>query len=314
MIERMAMPGAGKNVVITGAAGAIGREVVSSIRDMGHKPIGLGHGISAEFCQEYGWINGEVNGENLSQIGTHHGTIHGIIHLAGGSSVGPSLVSPVEDFNRTVTTAVRLLDWVRQFSIETSIVFASSAAVYGDGYQDLIQESSALNPKSPYGAHKAMMEAAAKTFASSFGVRSTIVRLFSVYGPGLRKQLIWEICSKLLQGQRNIKLGGSGDERRDWLHISDAARFLTYGLDLASTDAPILNGCTGEGLTIYETVKQLLLGQDLDIPISFSGDARPGDPRSLVGDPSLGISLGFHALVRPRAGLTAFARSVVGFQ
>lgn len=102
-------------IVVTGAGGSIGREVVGAIAAQGWRAVGVGHGAAADLPLA-GWINGEVTSENLNVLVADHGRPDGVIHLAGGSSVGPSLAAPVEDFTRTVDTAVRLLEWIRQAS------------------------------------------------------------------------------------------------------------------------------------------------------------------------------------------------------
>ena len=84
-----------------------------------------------------------------------------------------------------------------------------------------------LAPMSPYGQHKLMMEQLCRSYAMIFGLRSTVARLFSVYGPHLRKQLLWDICSRLERNGRTLVLGGTGAEIRDWTDVRDVARLLT---------------------------------------------------------------------------------------
>ena len=79
---------------------------------------------------------------------------------------------------------------------------------------------------SPYGQHKLMMEQMCRSYAVTFGIRSTVARLFSVYGPYLRKQLLWDLCSRLRSGEQTLVLGGTGAEMRDWTDVRDVARFL----------------------------------------------------------------------------------------
>lgn len=100
-----------------------------------------------------------------------------------------SFANPLENFSRTVSTSARLLDWLRVAAPEARVVAASNAAVYGAQYDGPIEEDFATHPFSPYGHHKLMMEQLCREYADTFRLRCTIVRLFSVYGPWLRKQL-----------------------------------------------------------------------------------------------------------------------------
>src|SRR4030095_13057401 len=77
------------------------------------------------------------------------------------------------------------------------LIYPSSAAVYGVVKQAPIGESSPIAPVSPYGLHKAMAEELCSTQSKHFGLRCAIVRFFSVYGPGSRKQLLWDLAQKI---------------------------------------------------------------------------------------------------------------------
>ena len=79
-------------------------------------------------------------------------------------------------------------------------------------------------PVSPYGQHRLMMEQVRRSYAVTFGLRSTVARLFSVYGSHLRKQLLWDMCSRLHRGERTLVMGGTGAEVRDWIDVRDVAR------------------------------------------------------------------------------------------
>jgi UDP-glucose 4-epimerase len=276
-------------IFVTGARGAIGRHVVTLARARGDTVAGVGHGAWSGdngLPQINYWINGGINADNLTRLVRDAGPPDAIIHLAGGSLVGTSMSSPAEDFRRTVTASQRLLEWQRTDAAQARLVIASSAAVYGDGHTGRIAETAHIAPTSPYGTHKAMVEMLARSYARQFGIRATIVRLFSVYGPGLRKQLIWDIASRLAVGEPHLTLGGSGKECRDFVYIVDAAAMLLDAAELADTTAPIFNGCGGEGVEI-SSLADLIGGHFARATFDFSGRVRLGDPRSLVGEASV---------------------------
>ena len=140
---------------------------------------------------------------------------------------------------------------------------------------------------SPYGQHKLMMEQLCRSYAITFGLRSTVARLFSVYGPNLRKQLLWDLCSRLHSGEQTLVLGGTGAEIRDWTDVRDVARFLVKINDWPqSKPFEIINGGSGVGTSVAEIAESLTKNWGGDIAVEFSGVVRAGDPFSLVADPA----------------------------
>ena len=161
---------------------------------------------------------------------------------------------------------------------------ASSAAVYGANHSEPIAESAFCEPFSPYGFHKRMAELALESYARNFGVRVGVVRLFSVYGPELRKQLLWDLCNRLAAGVSELTLGGEGTELRDWLHVEDAARVLLLALNNASEECFIVNGGTGLATSVREIAEGLCESWGDQVPVCFTGVSRSGDPKFLVAD------------------------------
>lgn len=284
-------------ILVTGARGAIGQHVVATARARGHRVVGLGHGAwtsDSALPEIDGWIGGGVDADNLAILARKEGTPDAVIHLAGGALVGPSIVHPGEDFRRTVEGTQRLLEWLRLAAPPARLVMASSAAVYGSGHTHPIPESAPFAPASPYGTHKAMAEMIVGSYARQFGQAASVVRLFSVYGPGLRKQLIWDLGSRLARGERALTLGGSGEETRDFLHITDAAEMLVDAIALADAAMPVFNGCTGRAIRISDLVK-LVTAAVPKATFVFSGESRAGDPHALVGDASRARAAGLKA-------------------
>jgi UDP-glucose 4-epimerase len=297
-------------VIVTGAHGAIGQHVVRQLAQEGARVLGLGHGAHDPSIETVDWISGAIDAANLTALATKWGAPDAVIHLAGGAAVGPSLVAPAEDFDRTTATGVRLLEWTRVFAPAAALVFASSAAVYGATHKGLIPETAPRTPCSPYGFHKAMLEMAAESWGASFGLKVSIVRLFSVYGPLLRKQLVFEQASKLLRGEQSLLLGGTGQETRDWLYIGDAARYLIDAIALADASAPVFNGGAGIRTTIADTVRKLVDAAKKNAEVGFSGVTRRGDPEHLVGDVGKAQRAGLTPRISLEAGLLETVRWV----
>ncbi len=285
-----------QSIWITGAHGFIGRNLSLLLTRLGYKVFGLGHGSwSVLEASEFGvskWIDGSLIAENLDLLLNLSDIPDKIFHLAGGSSVGLSLEKPNEDYYRTVVGTENLLGWVKLNAPSCKLVAISSAAVYGDCYKHPISERAVCEPCSPYGQHKLIMERLCQSYAKTFGLNIVIARLFSVYGKYLQKQLLWDLCSKLLLDNVPITLGGSGNETRDWTDIRDIVLALVALSDLASNDAPIINVGTGQGVSVRDVAELVLSSWPSNAEIFFNKKTRIGDPHNLVGDCRLLNSLG----------------------
>jgi UDP-glucose 4-epimerase len=219
----------------------------------------------------------------LETLQQNAGTPSAIIHCAGGGSVSFSIDEPMADFERTVVTTAHVLEYVRTAAPSCRVVYPSSASVYGAVEKLPIREDCHAAPISQYGVHKLMVEQMIVSYARQFGTSAAIVRFFSVYGCGLRKQLLWDACRKFANG--DCVFMGTGDEVRDWLHVEDAAALLLAAVDHASVKCPTVNGGSGEGLTVREVLTHL--GRSLlqrDATPEFCGIRRTGDPNRFVAD------------------------------
>jgi len=293
---------------ITGGKGFIGRHLAKSFSEKGNIVFGIGHGSwLANDAKEWGfsgWFDGEIDASNLSKLMQISGAPRIVYHLAGGSSVGSSFQKPYEDFSRTVESSARLFEWLRLNAPEVRVVSVSSAAIYGAGHAGLITEDTVISPYSPYGIHKSMMESLCHSYASNFGLRVAVVRLFSVYGVGLEKQLIWDLCNKLAQtGTEPVMLGGSGNELRDWLHVYDAVALLWLAGTMCDESCVTINGGTGIATSIREIAETVSNAWGGTSNIEFSGVVRKGDPHSLVANCDLVSQLGFKPKVMLSEGI-----------
>ena len=277
-----------KQYWVTGADGFIGRHLSQYLVSQGHQVCALGfrHNSPASNDPDWAdWAEGEVNGTLLDALATRHAAPDAIFHLAGGGSVGASFADPWGDYCRTVGSTGAILDWVRLNAPQTRLLQVSSAAVYGGGHHGPISESVPLDPYSPYGAHKLAAEVLCQSAVKNFGVDALIVRPFSIFGTGLRKQLLWDVACKLRHQPEALELGGTGDEMRDWLPVGDLVGILVSLADKELPSGTIYNAGTGVAISVSQIVRWLACAFGAaDIDLKFSGAARAGDPENLIAD------------------------------
>jgi UDP-glucose 4-epimerase len=194
-----------------------------------------------------------------------------------------SIHDPIADFERTVVTTAHVLEYVRTSAPSCRVVYPSSVSVYGTVEELPIREDCQAAPISQYGVHKLMAEQMVASYSRQFGTSAAIVRLFSVYGCGLRKQLLWDACCKFAKHDHVFM--GTGDEVRDWLHVEDAAELLCAAVEHASPECPTVNGGSGVGTTVRDVLVHL--GKCLPTAgwtPTFSGVQRAGDPSRFVAN------------------------------
>jgi len=290
--------------LVAGANGAIGRHVVAELGLRGWTVGGLGHGPSLwEAGRIDAWRAGEIDYAALDGLACALGVPDLILNLAGGASVGASVADPVGDLARTLPACTTLLTWGASRAPGAKQVHASSAAVYGNRHVAAIAETEPVQPLSPYGFHKSVQEQTVRFWAAQAGLSATLVRLFSVYGPGLRKQLVHDLLVRLKSRPDRIVLSGSGEACRDWIWIEDAARLLVDAADWADPSVPVFNGCTGRATTVRDMARTLVRAGGSATEINFDGQSRPGDPHHLVGSAVRLARAGFVARVTLESGL-----------
>jgi UDP-glucose 4-epimerase len=305
-------PPRGNDVVfVTGAAGFIGRHVVSGFKRSGWRVAGFGRSEppqdGLDLAQADLWCGGQQHAKALIQAGRQLGPPAALVQAVGSPSVGASFTDPAADFVSTVGTLKASLDFIRAQAPGARLVLLSSAAVYGRASQGLIDEYTPIDPISPYGLHKLMAEGLAQGWAELFGLDVAVLRLFSIYGPGLRKQLLWDVARRLSEDPSRLELSGTGEELRDFLYVDDAVRLIGVAATYPKNGRPLLlNGGAGEGTSVRTAVERLAAALRVRPMLAFNGEVRPGDPASLVADISAARRMGFEPLVGLGAGLTRY--------
>ena len=285
-----------KRILVTGARGFLGRYVALHFSKAGYQVTGVGHGnLDRHEMVEHGidfWHTADVT---LDALVTYAGEPDLIVHCAGSGSVGFSMTHPHQDYIRTVSSTAAVLEYIRLHSPKTVMVYPSSAAVYGLAESLPNNEQDTLKPVSPYGVHKMMAEILCQSYAKNFDLAVVMVRFFSIYGEGLKKQLLWDACSKVARGDGVFS--GSGAELRDWLHAEDAASLLAIASAFASNACPVVNGGSGTGISVKDVLEKLFIAYGMDLSCSFSGTVRSGDPTGYQADMAGAMAWGYQPQV-----------------
>jgi UDP-glucose 4-epimerase len=296
-----------KRALVTGAHGFIGRQVARSLGGSGARVVGVGHGTwSRDEWRRWGIEAWHASDVTLDALATFADDPDLIVLCAGSGSVGYSIAHPHQDFQRTVETTAAALEYARLHARSARMVLLSSVGVYGAASQHPLRENDPVAPASPYGLHKHFAESMCRFHARQYGLRIAIVRLFSVYGPGLRKQLLWDACTKATHG--DFTFGGTGEETRDWLHVLDAVALVEAAAAKASVDCPVVNGGCGVAPTVREVLTVLLAALGRGETPQFSGSTRAGDPAHYLADISAARSWGWAPTIAWPEGVREYAR------
>ena len=226
-----------------------------------------------------------------------------IFHLAGSASVPDSVEEARTDFERNALASFNLLEAVRAAAPRTAIVFASSAAVYGEGAATPLREEDATVPLAPYGASKLAAERYMDVYARVYGLRTASLRLFPVFGPRLRRQVVWDLMRKLHANPNEITLEGDGSQVRDFTYVGNAVAALLLVAERAPLGGEVYTAADGRPVTIRELAAMVAANMGASPRIAWTGVVRPGVSQTWTADTSRIARLGFHPPVDLERGL-----------
>ena len=233
------------------------------------------------------------------------------LNCSGAASVPDSLINPQRDFLLNTYNVFKILDAVRKYNSTCKVINISSAAVYGNPASLPIRESSPLAPISPYGQHKLMSETICKEFFDYYGVGTCSLRVFSAYGEGLKKQILWDL-SKKMQKQSVIKLFGDGSETRDFIYIRDIIRAIELIIENAAFRGESINVANGQEVRISHLVDIFRTLTQWEGEVNFSGQVREGDPKNWRADISVIKSYGYKPSVPFEEGADKYLTWIAG--
>lgn len=293
-------------IIITGAGGFIGSRLVRHCAAEADAIWALGprvESLKGHFPPSVTLLNRLLPRDQIDELLSHE-VPDAFIHCVGAPVVAYAQQNPFADFQNTVGTAAQVLEAIAKCSPSTHFVLVSSAAVYGEQSSTVLAEKMSPRPVSAYGYHKWLAEILADEFCAVYGIHTLVVRPFSAYGEGLCKQVLFDICRKLVSGQNQVVLKGTGEERRDFVHADDVVAAIRH---LVAVDASgVVNIGTGIGTTIRSVALDLAALISPGVELVFDEQRSPSDPLSLVADTRLAHELGVSHTVDMAMGVRRY--------
>lgn len=268
-------------LLVTGARGFVGFAIAHAAACRGWEVCGIGRAAQApeKWSGRYCWAD-VAHSDLTPLINKFKPDI--VFHGAGPASVGHSFATPVDDLRASVLTFASLLDAVRRSNQRPTVLFPSSAAVYGNPTHFPISETAATKPISPYGFHKLQCEMLADEYTDCFSLKVIVFRLFSLFGPRQKRLLVWELFQQFTSDKPFVQLQGTGEETRDYLNAGDAASAMieiaAQCIEANMNESKTFNVASGEETSVMALANTLgaILGSDKSV--------KPGKvPR--IGDP-----------------------------
>jgi UDP-glucose 4-epimerase len=296
--------------LVTGGCGFIGSHLCEALIANGHQVRvldDLSTGKLENMPAAADFIKGDVGEPGTVMRAMQD--VDGCFHLAAVASIERGHRDWLGTHRTNLTGAIAVFDAARAGGRQVPVVYASSAAVFGNNPNMPLTEEAATRPLSAYGADKLGCEQHAFVAARVHNVPTCGLRFFNVYGPrqdptSPYSGVISIFCDRL-RGGRSITIHGDGLQKRDFIFVEDVVRALIAAMARTSGEAPVYNICTGRATSLLQLTDVISVILNTSAKIEH-GPSRLGDVRESFGDPSRArAELGFEARTDLRVGLIA---------
>jgi len=293
--------------IIIGSMGFIGRHLHDHFKELGFDVWGADVILDKSNDDHFFLIDPDTS--DFSAI-FRDITYEICVNCSGSSNVPASFIKPSFDYCLNTFNVFKILDSIRQLQPSCKFLNLSSAAVYGSPTILPIEETAVPNPLSPYGVHKLQAEEICREFYSFYQIGTCSLRVFSVYGPGLKKQLFWDIYKKTREDSA-ITFFGTGNESRDYIYIKDLVKAIELVCMSSDFKADIINIANGEEIRIKDAVSTFFNLFSSKINYKFTGECRKGDPINWQAGIKKLKSLGYKPSVNLTDGLRQYYEWII---
>ena len=306
--------GQGRLALVTGGAGFIGSHLVEGLLGAGWR-VRVLDDFSSGFEENLAAVREqiELRHGDVRDPATLAGAVAGtdvIFHQAAVASVPRSVEEPFETHDVNLTGSVRLLESARRARVRR-VVFAASAAIYGEGGELPKHADMPPRPASPYALQKLAGESYCALFSCFHGLETVALRYFNVYGPrqnpGSAYASVIPLFVRACFKREPARIYGDGEQTRDFVYVGDVVRANLLAADAPDASGATLNVATGRGTSVNELLAALQEISGVDLPPQRlpqrAGDvlhslAAVGRARELLGfEASVSLSDGLRATV-----------------
>ena len=204
-----------------------------------------------------------------------------VFHLAAMIGVPESMEQPLDCIDINVNGTLMVLEEAARAGVK-KLIYASSAAVYGNTSELIRREDMCPDPDSIYAVTKLNGEQCCKIFSENKKLKTVSLRYFNVFGPRQDPESAYAaapavFCNKAIHGQK-IKIFGDGEQSRDFVYIDDVVKVNAFFME--NDLEGVYNVATGKTVTINDLVNKILFMTDSQSEVEHSAE-RPGDIRHL---------------------------------
>lgn len=278
-----------KNIIVTGGAGFIGSHVVDLLSiDENHKVIVVDSLLGSNFKEveknpsaEY--IYGDVSDFIQMQTIFEMYKPYKVVHLAANGNVPLSDTYSSVDFNSNTVGSYNIVNLCIRYEVE-KLVYASTAAVYGEPVYTPIDEKHQTRPISWYGNSKFYGENLCHMAYTTYGLNFTAFRIFNTFGPRQPRYVLFDLIKKLGLDSTKLEVLGTGEQIRDYAYVSDTAKYFVEALSNDTANGQVYNIAGGNPISIKELVKIITNVYQIDPVITYTGQSWKGDIMNLTAD------------------------------
>lgn len=299
------------SALVTGGAGFLGSHLVDKLIELGSEVTvidDLSFGRRRNVNKQARFVRLDITKFALLKKAIARARPAIIYHLAANATTKETAMGwsdPASDYRVNAVGTLNVLRAVADLGLNPRIIYASSAAVYGEPEYLPIDEKHPTNPQSPYGVSKLTGEKYMLIYHKERALPVTVLRIFNVYGPRQPRYVILDLLKKLERNPNDLEVIGTGEQIRTYCYVSDAIEAFVLAAEEQSI-GEVLNLAGNDITSIKELAENIvrMLGLTGKTKIHYTGQSWKGDILNLVSEGSKAKKrLGFEPKISLDEGL-----------